>query len=131
MIQCVIDAVGLDDCMNHGKYKPAESSLLVKYNNGKSASGTFSYRSVVGMLLYFSGHTRPDVAHTMNCCYRYMFCTKHLHQIELIRLGWYLNQIQDHGLVLNPNSNACKLDAYPDAYFAGCLDMKILLIMHL
>ena len=39
--------------------------------------------------------------------------------MALIRLGWYLNQMKYLGLVLNLHSNACKIDAYPDADFSG------------
>ena len=31
----------------------------------------------------------------------------------------YLNQTKDRGLALNPNSDVCKVDAYPDANFSG------------
>ena len=48
-----------------------------------------------------------------------MFCPKRSHGTLLKRLVQYLNQTKDFGLVLKPNSNVCKIDAYPDADFAG------------
>jgi hypothetical protein len=47
-----------------------------------------------------------------------MFCPKHLHE-SLKHIGRYLKQTSDHGMVMNPSSDVCKIDAYPDADFAG------------
>jgi len=60
LIKRIIEALGLDDGAK-GKFTPSESKPLVKDINGELASGAFSYSSVVGMLLYLSGHTRPDI----------------------------------------------------------------------
>jgi len=60
LIKRIIEALGLDDGAK-GKFIPSESKPLVKDINGELASGAFSYSSVVGMLLYLSGHTRPDI----------------------------------------------------------------------
>jgi hypothetical protein len=119
LIKQVIEALGLDDGLVKGKYTPSESKPLVKNLNSEAASGAFSYSSVVGVLLYLSGHTRPDITFAVNCCARYMFCPKHLHELALKRIGCYLEQTSDHGMVMNPSSNVCKIDAYPDADFAG------------
>jgi hypothetical protein len=48
-----------------------------------------------------------------------MFCPKHLHELALKCIGHYLKQVSDRGMVMNPSSNVCKIDAYPDADFAG------------
>jgi len=115
----VIEALGLDEGTVNGKFTPSESTPLAKDEDGIPASGTFSYSSVVGMLLYLSGHTRPDIAYAVNCCARYMFCPKHSHEQALKRIGRYLKLTRERGLILNPNSDLCKLDCYPDADFAG------------
>jgi hypothetical protein len=101
------------------KYTPSESKPLVKNLNGEAASGAFSYSSIVGMLLYLSGHTRTDITCAVNCCAQYMFCPKHLHELALKCIGRYLKQTSDRGMIINPSSNVCKIDAYPDADFAG------------
>ena len=48
-----------------------------------------------------------------------MFSPKHLHKLALKRIGRHLKQTSDPGMVMNPSINVCKIDAYPDADFAG------------
>jgi hypothetical protein len=92
---------------------------MIKDLNGKPASGAFSYSSVVGMLLYLLGHTRPDIAFAVNCCARYMFSPRHLHELALKRLSCYLKQTSDGRMVVNISNDVDKIDAYPDAKFGG------------
>jgi hypothetical protein len=115
MIKRIIEALGLDDGAK-GKFIPSESKPLVKDINGDLANGAFSYSSVVGMLLYLSGHTRPDITFAVNCCTRYMFCPKHSHELALKymfcpkhshelalkQIGRYLKQTPDRGMVYEP-----------------------------
>ncbi len=113
LIKRIIEALGLDNGAK-GKFTPSESKPLVKDINGDLANGAFSYSSVAGMLLYLSGHTRPNITFAVN-----MFCPKHSHELALKRIGCYLKQTPDRGMVMNPSSDVCKIDAYPDADFTG------------
>ena len=65
LIDRVIETLGLDDGMKKGKLTPAESTPLVKNTGGEEAFGSFSYSSVIGMLLYLSGHTRSYIDYTV------------------------------------------------------------------
>ena len=47
-----------------------------------------------------------------------MFIPNRYHKLALKRLAQYLKNNQDHGLVLDPNSDIFKVDAYPDADFS-------------
>ena len=104
----------------NGKATPAEGKPLVKDEDGLDAKREFNYSSVVGMLLYLAGHSRPDIAYAVNCTARYMFSAKRSHEEALKRIGRYLKATRDRGLVLNPSTDGVlKIDNYPDADFAG------------
>ena len=62
---------------------------LTRDEDGKLPQGSFSYSSVVGMLLYLSGHTRPDIAYAVNCCACYMFNPCLSHEKGLKQIGRY------------------------------------------
>ena len=70
------------------------------------------------MLLYLSGHSRPDITFAVHQCARYTFCPKRKHELALIRIGRYLKGTMDKGLIMSP-SNTPSVDCYPDADFAG------------
>jgi hypothetical protein len=58
LIKRVIEALGLDDGYSKGKHIPSEAKPMFKnQQGGEEAHGGFSYSSIVGMLLYLSGHT--------------------------------------------------------------------------
>jgi hypothetical protein len=48
-----------------------------------------------------------------------MFCLKHSHELALKRIGRYFKQTMKCGMIMNPSTGICKIDAYPDADFAG------------
>ncbi len=113
----ILNALGLD------KYStpcntPAESSPLPKDVNGEQASGTINYASVVGMLLYLSGHTRPDISFAVHQCARYTFAPTKRHEKALLRIGKYLKGTLDKGILFDTR-HELNLDCYPDADFAG------------
>ena len=116
--------------MSKGELTPLEANPLVKDDNDEPSSGMFSYRVVVIVILYVSGHTCPDVDLAVIICARYTFIPKLSHKLALNILVNYLKQTKDQGSVLNPNYGVCKVYAYPDDYFEGCIDMRILLILY-
>jgi hypothetical protein len=118
LIDRIINTLGLDSKLSTNKWTPAESKPLTRDEDGEPCQGSFSDASVVGMMLYLDGHTRPDIAYAVNCCAQYMFAPKLVHEQALKRIGRYLKATRDKGLVLNPSGNL-KVNAYPDADFAG------------
>ena len=118
LIDRIIETLGLDSKMSTSKWTPAEGTPLVRDEEGEPFRGDFSYSSAIGMLLYLSGHTRPDIAYAVNCCARYMFNPRHSHEIALKRIGRYLKATRNKGLILDP-CKELRIDSYPDADFAG------------
>ncbi|KAL7461164.1 hypothetical protein ACHAXS_001592 [Conticribra weissflogii] len=47
---------------------PAEWKPLTKDTDGTPWNASFSYASVIGMLLYLAGHTQPDIVYAINSC---------------------------------------------------------------
>ena len=70
---------------------------MVKDEHGEPESGMFSYSSVVGILLYLSGHNFPDVNLVTNFYAQYMFSPKRSHKLSLKKLACYLKQTKDSG----------------------------------
>ena len=98
LIDCVLEALGLDTKMATGKWTPAEATPLTKDEDGEGPQGSFSYSSIVGMLLYLSGHSRPDISYAVHCCARYMFNPRLSHEKALKRIGRYLKATRNRGL---------------------------------
>ena len=114
----VIEALGLCASNSVKCSTPAETSALPKDADGEMASGAINYPSVVGMLLYLSGHSRPDIAFAVHQCARYTFQPRLKHEIALKRIGRYLKGTVDKGIIMSP-SDDMGIECYPDADFAG------------
>lgn len=62
----VVEALGLDCKYSTSTTTPAAANALARDVQGPSAEGTINYASVVGMLLYLCGHSRPDIAFVLS-----------------------------------------------------------------
>ena len=116
LIDRIISAMGLEDAT--ATKTPAEYGALPKDELGESCNGDFNYASIVGMLLYLQGHSRPDIAFSVSQCARYTFSPKLSHEIALKRIGRYLNETRTKGLIMRP-SKTIQVDCYVDSDFAG------------
>ncbi|KAL7524697.1 hypothetical protein ACHAXR_002241, partial [Thalassiosira sp. AJA248-18] len=118
LITRIIEALGLDTDKSTPRNTPCLKAPLSKDLDGDPASGSFSYPSVVGMLLYLAGHTRPDLTYSVSQVARFTFAPKRSHEQALKLIGRYLLATRDKGMVLTPTKEL-NVDAYPDADFAG------------
>jgi hypothetical protein len=114
----IVEALGLCSTNSTAISTPAEAAPLPKDVDGAPSSGNFNYAAVIGMMLYLSGHSRPDIAFAVHQCARYTFNPTRRHEIALIRIGRYLKGTMNRGLIMTPSEEP-KVDCYPDADFAG------------
>ena len=120
LVDRILLALGLDE-NSTPQGTPCMKAPLVKDEDGDPPDGSFSYSSVVGMLLYLANNTRPDLAYSVHCAARFSFCPKKSHEQALKRIGKYLKGTRDKGMVITPNANLkeLKVDAFPDSDFGG------------
>jgi hypothetical protein len=70
------------------------------------------------MLMYLSGHSRPDIGFAVHQCARYTHFPRKSHEEALKHIGRYLLGTRNRGLIIRPSTNL-KVDLYVDASFAG------------
>jgi hypothetical protein len=87
LTKCSINAVGLCSSLSTSIGTPAETSPLPKDADGPPALGAFNYAAAVGMLLYLSGHSCPDIAFAVHQCAQYTFHPTCRHELALSALG--------------------------------------------
>ena len=79
LIDHIIEALGVDDLP--GVDTPADE-VLGKDEFGEPAKCTFNYASVIGMLWYLYGHSRPDLGFAVSQAARFSFNTKRSHELS-------------------------------------------------
>ena len=114
----IIEAISLCSKNSTKCMTPAELRALPCDLNGEPYQGPINYGSIIGMLLYLTGHSRPDCSFAVHQCARYTFAPKASHVVALKRIGRYLKGTIDKGLILDPRDDLT-IDCYPDADFAG------------
>ena len=73
------------------------------------------------MLLYLSGHSRPDVTYRVSQVKQFTFWPRQSHERALKIIGRYLFQTHQKGLVLAPTPKL-SIDTYIGADFSGLCD---------
>jgi hypothetical protein len=116
LIDKVIEATGMVDC--NPDAVPAGPTPLGKDPNGATFSEFWNYRSVVGMLLYLAGNSRPDIAFAVHQAARFSHAPKQSHAVAVKRIVRYLKGTREKGMIFKP-TNDWKLDCYVDADFCG------------
>ena len=78
MIDNILHAVHMTEC--HAKATPTTLIPLGSDDEGPLRKETWHYGSIIGMLLYLAGNTRPDIAFAVNQAARYMHRPKQIHE---------------------------------------------------
>ncbi len=116
LIKKVLKTTKLEGC--NRKATPANVAPLGTNEDGKPYQEEWNYASVVGMLLYLSSNSRPDIQFAVHQCARFTHNPKQSHADAIKWICRYLQATQDKGLEFTPTSDMA-LDLYVDADFAG------------
>ena len=115
-MQKIINATGLQDC--NPNYTPALQACLGIDPDREPMNETWGYRSIVGMLLYLSTNTRPDITFAVSQVARFNHNPKKSHASAIKTIVRYLHRTADKGTIVTPTGDL-SLDCYVDADFAG------------
>ena len=121
LIQRIIEAMHLDgDSVT--STVPVKSFLPLD-KDGEPPTELYSYASVAGMLQYLQLTTRPDISFAVSQVCRYIYSPKRSHEKAMERIGLYLKETCEGGLMFRPKQTAsnkfCNIDVYVDADFAS------------
>jgi len=116
LIDRIAEATGLAECNRN--FTPTTQEALGSDPEGLPMKEKWNYRSIIGMLLYLSTNTRPDIAFAVSQAARFSNEPKQSHAIAVKTIVRYLVGTKEKGTIVTPTK---KLDIklYVDADFAG------------
>ena len=100
------------------KSTPAAREPLATDKLGAPFQEDWSYPAAVGMLLYLSSNTRPDIQFAIHQVARFSHCPRHSHAQAIKLIVRYLVGTRERGTIFTPDLST-GLDCYVDADFAG------------
>ena len=116
LIQKIIEATGMRDC--NPNWTPAIQQTLGIDPDGEAMNEEWSYPSIVGMLLYLSTNTRPDISFAVSQVARFNHNPKRSHASAIKTIVRYLHRTHDKGMIVRLTGDL-SIDCYVDADFAG------------
>lgn len=116
LIDKILEATEMQNC--NSCHTPAEPKTLGKDLEGNPFNESWSYPSVVGMLLYLSGNSRPDITYAVNSAARFTHDPKESHAKAVKRIIRYLKGTRNKGLTFKPQKGF-QVDCFVDADFCG------------
>jgi len=103
---------------------PAATTPVGLDIEGDTFSESWEYPVIIGMLLYLSQNSRPDIAYAVHQCARFTHVPIHSHAVAVKRILRYLNSTKDKGMLLKPIKHHYTIDCYVDADFAGLWNIE-------
>ena len=100
LIAKIIEETGLQSCKPN--LTPASQLALGRDDDGPRMTESWSYRSVIGMLLYLCTNTRPDISFAVSQAARFSSDPKQSHATAVKTIVRYLAATADKGIILNP-----------------------------
>ena len=116
LIDKVLATTGMTDC--NGVDTPSTTTPIGLDTHGDPFVESWQYNSVIGMLMYLSANTRPDIAYAVHQAARFSHAPRNSHAVAVRRILRYLQKTKTMGITLKPTSDQ-RVDCYVDADFAG------------
>jgi hypothetical protein len=116
LIEKIIKYTGMSNATS--KSTPAAEQPLGSDKDGPLFDEEWSYPAAVGMLLYVSSNTRPDIQFAVHQVARFSHNPRKSHGQAVKRIVRYLLETRTRGMLFTPDMTS-GLDCYVDADFAG------------
>ena len=116
LIKKVLETAGMTNCNPNAV--PAFAAPLTKDPEGEPMDEQWSYREIVGMLLYLGINTRPDITLANSQVARFSNDPKKSHATGVKVILRYLKGTQDKGTIVRIQ-DLMHLEMFVDADFAG------------
>ena len=121
LIDKVLEATKMTHC--NGCDTPATVDPLHADKDGAPFAETWRYDSIIGMLMYLAGNTRPDIAYAVHQAARFTHGARNSHASGIKRILRYLQKTKKEGLILRPQADL-RVDCYVDADFGGLFSVE-------
>ena len=122
LIKKVIATTKMEKC--NPNWLPAAASALGSDPDGEPYDQVqFNYASVVGMLLYLSNNTRPDITFAVSQVARFTANPKKSHAQAIKTIVRYLVRTFDKGILVTPDKTY-NMKCWVDADFAGLFNRE-------
>ena len=97
LIQKLLNAAGMTEC--NPNRTPTTREALGSDPEGKPMEDSWNYRSIIGMLLYLTTNTRPDIAFAVSQVARFSHNPKNSHASAVKTILRYLAGTKDKGVI--------------------------------
>jgi hypothetical protein len=121
LIRKIIATAGMEEC--NPNWTPASTTPLGIDPDGEPMDEKWSYRSIVGMLLYLTTNTRPDCSFAVSQVGRFCHNPKKSHATAIKTIVRYLHRTSDKGMIVRP-TGVLNLENYVDASFANSYSVE-------
>ena len=120
LIDRIIKAIGFDLATTKGARDnvPVGYPLLNKDTDGPLRKAKWKYRTLIRMLGYLQGTTRPDISMATHQCARFNNDPRLYHERAVKKIVRYLLDSKDKGIIFQPDFSR-GLECFVDADFAG------------
>jgi hypothetical protein len=116
LIKKIVEATNMVNCSPN--WLPTSQVGLGSDPDGQPMHEAWSYASIVGMLLYLTTNTRPDIAFAVSQVARFNHAPKQSHATAVKMIVRYLVRTADYGMTFNP-TGCLDIECFVDADFAG------------